>query len=254
MVFFFLHKHPLHATPWKFPSTEKLVNMPQVCLAHGDQCQFGAGGRSLPMRGYPIKKPSGSLTNSTELHDALNKQCAGRSGHRSRPGGGKHILCSGRLAKEAGRSPRGLCKAVLRGIRNRLKSDGLPKDGFYGTQAPGDDAKIERNLRGADQWHLSLFKDDPPGRYSTTTSPGRRVQSSSLSSAPRACGSTCHRVRPGGRPEGFPSVSGGSTSTRTTTWCRTTGQAWWRASPWPAILGGRATLLRRHRWKFPGGC
>ena len=74
------------------------------------------------------------------------------------------MQCSGRIAKEAAIYPRGLCKAVLRGIRNQLKSDGLLKDGCYGIQAPDDDAEIERNLRGPEQGYTGQFKDDLSGQ------------------------------------------------------------------------------------------
>ena len=111
---YFLHEHPLHATSWSVPSIEALLRMPQVQLASGDQCQFGAEARSGPMRGQPIKKPSGFLTNSNELFEILSKRCNGNGGDCSRPGGGRHVVCSGRRAIEAAQYPRGLCKAVLR--------------------------------------------------------------------------------------------------------------------------------------------
>ena len=77
---YFLHEHPLHATSWDIPSIASLMRMPQVQLAEGDQCQFGAEVRKGPMRGFPVKKPSGFLTNSNELYDVLSKRCTGHMG------------------------------------------------------------------------------------------------------------------------------------------------------------------------------
>ena len=47
---FFLHERPLHATSWTVPSIAALVRLPQVQLAEGDQCQFGAEVRTGPMK------------------------------------------------------------------------------------------------------------------------------------------------------------------------------------------------------------
>ena len=101
----FPHEHPLYATSWKICSIEKLMNLPQVQLAHGEQRRFGPEARSGPMRGRPIKKPSGSRTNPNEPHDALSKQRAAHNGQRSRPGGGTHIMRSGGVAKKVARYP-----------------------------------------------------------------------------------------------------------------------------------------------------
>ncbi len=127
-----LHEHALHATSWDIPSIAGLMRMPQVQLAEGDQCQFGAEVRKGPMLGFPVKTPIGFLTNPDELYEVLSKRCTGHRGLCSRPGGGQHVQCSGRIAREADIYPRGLCKAVLRGIRNQLRTDGLLEDGCYG--------------------------------------------------------------------------------------------------------------------------
>ena len=74
------------------------------------------------------------------------------------------MQCSGRIAKDAAIYPRGLCRTVIRGIRDQLKSDGLLKPGCYGIQAPDDEAEIERNLRGPDQGYSGKRKDDLTGQ------------------------------------------------------------------------------------------
>ena len=39
---YFLHEHPRWATSWDLPEIMKLMAVPSVGFAHGDQCQYGA--------------------------------------------------------------------------------------------------------------------------------------------------------------------------------------------------------------------
>jgi len=98
---YFLHEHPKYATSWDVDSMVRLAAMPGVLLAHGDQCQYGAEIKDGPDRGQPIKKPSGFLTNSKHVFDALGRRCVGEHGDCSRPRGGRHSPCSGRHAAAA---------------------------------------------------------------------------------------------------------------------------------------------------------
>ena len=161
---YFLHEHPLYASSWVLETIQEIMQMPNVRLVHGDQCQFGAEARSGPEKGSPIKKPSGFMTNSEGIGKSLDVQCKGRGGACSRPGGGRHVQCSGRVAREAQRYPRGLCRAILHGIRNQLSIDTLIKPGCFGVQAADDEAEIERNLRGPAQGYSGKFKDDLTGQ------------------------------------------------------------------------------------------
>ncbi len=161
---YFLHEHPLSASSWQLPSIDKLRSDPRVDRVHGDQCQFGAEIQSGLQRGQPIKKPTGFMTNAHEVARALNVQCIGTGGVCSRPQGGAHQLCSGRHAREAAKYPRALCKAILRGVRNQMRFDGLLKDGCFGVQAADDEAEIEKNLRGPEQGFSGTYRDDLTGQ------------------------------------------------------------------------------------------
>ena len=55
-------------------------------------------------------------------------------------------MCSSVHAKDAARYPRGLCRAILRGVTQQLRSDELLKDGRCGVQAPDGKAEIRRNV------------------------------------------------------------------------------------------------------------
>ena len=161
---YFLHEHPLWATSWALGSIEELMAQPQVTRVHGDQCQFGAQIQSGPGHGQPIKKPSGFMTNSPEIARALDVRCRGTGGRCSRPGGGVHQLCSGRHAREAAKYPRALCKAMLKGVRNQMVSDGLLKNGCFGLQAPDDDGEVEMHMRGPAQGYSGAYRDDLTGQ------------------------------------------------------------------------------------------
>ena len=139
---YFLHEHPRHATSWSLPCMERLLAVPSVQLVYGDQCQFGAEVIFGRATGRPVKKPSGFMTNSPGVAAALDRQCAGIGGWCSRPRGGRHELCSGKVASDAQVYPRGLCRAVLKGISDQMRADGLMKNGCYGVQVADDDLAV----------------------------------------------------------------------------------------------------------------
>ena len=160
---YFLHEHPLNATSWEVPSISGILSRGDVQRVHGDQCQYGSEVKHGPQRGSPVKKPTGFMTNAPQVAKALEKKCTGIRGGCSRPQGGEHVLCSGRVAREAAIYPRELCRAMLRGIRDQLRQDGALKNGCYGVQAPDDDAEIEKHLRGPEQGYSGAFVDDLTG-------------------------------------------------------------------------------------------
>ena len=51
----------------------------------------------------------------------LHRRCTGRKGICSRPQGGTHQLCHGKVARRAAIFQRELCEAVLIGLRSHLK-------------------------------------------------------------------------------------------------------------------------------------
>ena len=146
---YFLHEHPRSASSWKLPAMEELMKIPGVVLTHGDQCQYGAQVAHGPLKGCPVKKLIGFLSNSKSISSALSRTCSGTGGACSR--GGKHAHCSGRIAKEAAIYLRGLCQAVIRGITEQLKEDRLLKNGCFGVQVLDDEEEIEDLCQGASQ-------------------------------------------------------------------------------------------------------
>ena len=161
---YFLHEHPDRASSWQLECIRDVLGLPNVQRVTGDQCMYGAQIQSGPDRGEPVNKPTGFMTNSDELARVLNTRCTGQGGMCSRPAGGKHVHCSGKHAREAAKYPRGLCKAIHRGIRNQLRADNLLKNGCFGVQVPDEDAEVEQNLRGPAQGFSGRYKDDLTGQ------------------------------------------------------------------------------------------
>ena len=161
---YFLHEHPRFATSWSLPSIQAVLRRAEVILARGDQCQYGAEIRSGPDRGSPIMKPTGFMTNSAMLARALSKRCEGVHGWCSRRTGGQHGLCSGKHSREAAKYPRSLCRAILRGVRDQLREDGIVKDGCFGMQVPDDDAEVERSIKSVENGYSGRYRDDLTGQ------------------------------------------------------------------------------------------
>ena len=125
---YFLHEHPAYASSWQEDAMKELVAEPGVLTSTIDQCLYG----SETDIGEPIKKPTKFVTNSAEMAKQLCERCLGRHGSCSRPGGGTHQQCRGRIARAAAVYSFKLCRAILVGFKNQLRQDGRYQDGFVG--------------------------------------------------------------------------------------------------------------------------
>ena len=142
------------------PCIKKLAAIPGVDVSQGDQCQYGAEARSGPRKGSPVMKPTKFMSNSPKIlealslrcqatpvrsHDGMERQKAPGYGGTwcSRPVGGRHAVCAGGICRAMAEYPRGLCKAVFRGVVNPLKDDRRITDGCYGTQVSDANGKLE---------------------------------------------------------------------------------------------------------------
>ena len=159
----FLHEHPMFATSWQLSRMKQLMETDGVERVRGDQCQFGATAARGPKQGGPILKPTGFLSNSPAVLRALSRRCTGRHGMCSRAEGGRHVVVEGVVAKDSAIYPRGLCRAMLRGVAEQLKDDSMVKNGCFGIQVPGDDAEVEREMRGPAQGYSGRYRDDLTG-------------------------------------------------------------------------------------------
>ncbi len=157
---YFIHEHPEQAASWGLASVLEIMSLPGVGTVVGDQCQYG---QQTPDTEEPIKKPTKFMSNSDEVLKMLGKRCVGRSGWCSRPAGGKHVVCSGRRARQAAVYPLRLCKAILYGCRNQLREDGRYVVGLVGIQPRMEDGMtdvaLDRRVRRL--WNIEVEEDVP---------------------------------------------------------------------------------------------
>ena len=161
---YFLHEHPKFATSWAEKCMKDLMDIPGVALVHADQCQYGAEVLVGLHQGQPIKKPTGFLSNAPRLLDHLRRRCEGRGGDCSRPKRGKHVMCEGRIARDAARYSKGLCKAIIKGMISEMRQCGISRPGEVGLNAVTDDAEDERQMSGPEQGFSGKYRDDITGQ------------------------------------------------------------------------------------------
>jgi hypothetical protein len=112
----FLHEHPGSATSWNEECVLEVLQQTGVARITADQCQLG----QETEQGEPIRKPTGFMSNCPDILEQLNKRCKGRGGQCSRPSGGVHQLCNGKVARRAAIFHRELCEGILIGLKNYL--------------------------------------------------------------------------------------------------------------------------------------
>ena len=162
---FFLHEHPAMASSWQLRCMKNLMSIPGVERVVGDQCQYGQSSIEPRCAGYPVKKPTGWLSNSKEILRGLDKRCTGKNGMCSKIPGQMHAPCSGRTAKGAAKYSRELCKAILGGMRRQLKALNMVSNDCYGMQHSGFEEDEVLAIDVADKSKFSgRFRDDITGQ------------------------------------------------------------------------------------------
>ena len=160
---FFLHEHPEFATSWQTDCMKNFMSDPRVFKVRGDQCQYGQEVRYGRRQGSPVLKPTGFISNGHQILEQLQRRCDGPNPECSRPRGGQHVQCEGRVARDAARYPDGLCRAILRGMVKQLRHDGILQDGVAGMQAREDTVEAF-NLNECSGYCSGRFRDDLTGQ------------------------------------------------------------------------------------------
>ena len=126
------------------------------CQPWGSTRQFQAPSWLMAINVFteqPLRTDHGQdFRSRSNVAEALSKTCSstGLTAACSRPQGGTHVPCSGRIATQAAIYHRELCRAVLRGVSAQLKEDGLLKDGYFGVRLTDDEEAILANCEGPD--------------------------------------------------------------------------------------------------------
>ena len=113
----------------------KVARLPGVQTVRADQCQFGMRGE-LHGVDYPIKKPTRWMSNMRTITEALEQRCTGTGGLCST--GEEHVCCNDERARRAAIYPLRLCKAILKGITDHMKTLGMLHNDCIGIQHPGE--------------------------------------------------------------------------------------------------------------------
>ena len=157
---FFLHEHPDGADSWSETCIKDLLEIPEVERVHGDQCQYQQEVQYGTYRGQPVMKPTGFMSNASQLLKRLSRRCEGRGGECSRPQGGRHVLASGRVANDAARYSPALSRAIVRGMVDEMRSRGIWKAGEVGMHAVTN----EHQQTETDPRYSGRFRDDISGQ------------------------------------------------------------------------------------------
>ena len=83
-----------------------------------DQCQLGQEAEN----GKPVRKPTEPISNCEDILDQLHWRCKDKGCQCSRPRGGTHQLCHGKVARRAAIFILELCEGVLIGLKNYMTS------------------------------------------------------------------------------------------------------------------------------------
>ena len=136
---YFLHEYPDGASSWQEECILNLLKIPGVGRMSSDQCQLGAEVMYGKLKGHPIRKRTGFLSNGEEILKTLSERCTGKDGRCSRRKGGVHAQCAGRIARDAARYPPKLCRAIVRGMIDEMKNRGIHRAGEEGLHAVCDE-------------------------------------------------------------------------------------------------------------------
>ncbi len=161
---YFLHEHPKSASSWEEESVRRIRQLEGVDLVHADQCQYGNEVTFGRYRGQPVKKPTGFMSNAPALLEKLTAKCSGRGGECSRRRGGTHAVCGGRVAKEAAKYSKDLCRAIVKGMHAQMRRVGIVNDHEVGLHAMTDEPAVEELVRKDDPRYTGKCKDDITGQ------------------------------------------------------------------------------------------
>ncbi len=162
---FFLHEHPEAAGSWEERCIADILQIPEVGRVCGDQRQYGQEVQYGEHRGQPVRKATGFMSNAPKILERLTRRCADRNGMCSRSKGGKHVHASGRVAKDAARYSDGLCRAMIRGMVDEMRSRGIWHPGEEGMHAVSDEdgadapSPVGRNGKYRDDMSGQLLRD-----------------------------------------------------------------------------------------------
>ena len=117
---------PSYATSWQEEAIKSILEEQGVVRATCDHCLCGCESGAKD----PVKKPTTFMTSAPDVDRKLQQRCQGRGGACSRPQGGRHAQCRGKMARMGAVYHFKLCRAILVGFMNKQRKNEVCKDGF----------------------------------------------------------------------------------------------------------------------------
>ena len=122
-----MHEHPAGASSWDLPEIKELISM-RAYLVQGPMCRWEMklGDKLRGEYGVEeyVRKPTKWLTNSRRLAEILEGKCKNTEGDWHR-----HVrVMGGNRSQLAAIYPPKLVAAVLRGLKEQIKDDGMALD------------------------------------------------------------------------------------------------------------------------------
>ena len=112
---YFLREHLWSATSWRLEEVQRMLNHEDVGVVRGDGCQYGMRAKDRDGKEYPVKKPTGWMSNADLLLEELSATCDGKCE--------THVnLLNGR-AEPAVTYQLALCIAIVKGLQRQWERD-----------------------------------------------------------------------------------------------------------------------------------
>ena len=146
------------------------MQLPRIRRSRVDQCQYGAQAPHGRLKSSPVMKPTGFMSNSLEMLQALSKRCTSSRASAfdstasavpwcSRKQDGKHAPCAGNICREMAKYSHELCRAAIRGVTAQSRADGRSQRGCCGIQMLDHDPDVRLLACGPMQGCSGKYKD-----------------------------------------------------------------------------------------------
>ena len=149
---YFLHEHPAQARSWKNEEVRKIMNRRDVKTVEGDMCAFGMQIKDGGLM-HNVKKRTKFMTNASRIARRLSKSCSKDHDHIRLEGGSR--------TRQSEVYPEGLCKEIIRGLKDQMRDDGRITSGGLGTVCTVEEYKPENEEM---EEEIKRYWDDISGK------------------------------------------------------------------------------------------
>ena len=209
---YFLHEHPRFASSWDLECMQLLSSVPGVRTVRADQCQYGAEVPRGALKGSPVMKPTGFMSNSESCCELYRR---GASPARVGRAAARKADAMWPVRAGSARTWRNTRANSARLSCEDLQPSSKPMDGSQKAVTGSSRLKRSKTCRSTCTAPPKVIpaasKTTSQDRCCATTWSSRRVPRNSSSLSIKECGSRCHGRRPTSAPAVHPLASDGWT-------------------------------------------